>query len=160
MNKKTIIFLILLNLILGNAILYFSKLAALIMSFIGGSETAREQFLLHMLCSTVAVLSILFTSRIIITKPRNLFLLSVLSIIGAFLVPFLSTFIMFAGYNLLNIKFIEFFGKALFMAISTASLSTKYWLPFAIGNLAFFVYLNNQSKRHTANQASDHDRPN
>jgi hypothetical protein len=36
------------------------------------------------------------------------------------------------------------------MAISTASLSTKYWLPFAIGNLAFFVYLNNQSKRHTA----------
>jgi len=153
MNKKTITYLMLTNLVLGNAILHFSKSGALIMSFIGGSETTREQFLLHILCSTVAVLSIHCTSRVIETKPRNIVILLVLSVTGAFLVPFLSTFVMFCGYNLINGKFVEFFGKALFMAISTAALSTKYWLPFAIGNLACFAYLNNQSKRIAANQA-------
>lgn len=141
MQKGLVLVLMSIHLIVGNAILYFSELGALLTSLIGGSQTTVEQILLHALCSSIAVSSILLITRLIQARPKGTFvILTALSLAGSVAVPFLSTFILFVGQAII-LREPGLLTPALFMAIAVTTFSIQYWLPFALANFAFFLTL-------------------
>jgi hypothetical protein len=151
MQNKMVLLYSLLNIIVGNSILFFTGMGALLTSFIGGSNSTLEQLLLHIICSAVATVFIISTVKFIKSKPRGFIVLGALSLVGSVSVPLLSTYLLFAGYNCLINKFSEFNSKALFIAAAATSFSAHFWGPIAVANFSFFILLNGTQRNMTAN---------
>lgn len=145
MPPRPISVLIAINLIVGNGILRFTELGPLLTSFIGGSHSTKEEFLLHAICSAIASLSILFTARLIKLKRRNLTTLAILALAGSVSVPFVSTYLLFAGYELILGR-LTLHGPQLYVAILATSESFLCWFPFVIVNTTGFWIFNHNLK--------------
>ena len=151
-QKHLVMLMIAINLTVGNFILIKYELSRLVSSFIAGNETLVPQAVLHLLCSIIAVSSILGIVRLIRAKDRMTITIVLCSLLGALSVPFLSTYILFFGYALVRLRF-DMFGPALFVAISSTIQSVQFWLPFALVNCGFLVVYNQRTRDSSANQA-------
>lgn len=124
------------SLLLGNSILFFSGDSSFLTSFISGKEHSLSQMVLHVLCSAIAILSILLTARFVQARPKSFIILAALSLAAAISVPLLSTCMLFTGYALFTHRSLV---PAFHTTIIATMMSMRYCLMFACANFVFFL---------------------
>ena len=135
--KSIIIILILLNLIIGNLILYGSH---------GKYETISGKLSIHSVFSIVAVLILVLSARFCSAK-RNIFVVILLSVVSAFCIPTFSFYILFAGYGIVDLGFAVLL-KGMPVSLLMGTVTWVFWLPLGMLNSIFYIaYSNDVDKR-------------
>lgn len=138
--KSFSIFILLLNLAIGNFITYL---------FSPKSDGMLACFLVHVVFSIVAISIILLLMRFL-QNTHNRLITILFSILASFLVPTISIYLLVAGYGLYQLEFIVAI-KAVPIAIISGIVSWILWLPIGIINSVFFIaYINSMKDESSA----------
>jgi hypothetical protein len=150
-NLSLITWILFINIILGNLILYLSGYGHLITSFISGGETGATELTLHGLCSLFSLFGILLITKII-NRSCNIVKVVIMSLFSAPLIPFLSVLTIFIVDSFLRKQYEAIIAAFIFAGAATAK-SILFWIPFSIINMYLFsFYYSKTSESSPANK--------